>query len=311
MSERLIWQDGRFIHWNDATVHVLSHVVQRGTLCFDFLSIHDTERGPGLFRLPEHLRRLENSCALTGLPLQWSVDQLITAVIDTVRANPGAKYVKVSVLIPSVEVDVLPQDFRSSVYIAAYEPGADIVARNQGAFHKPDLLRIKLDRSERIPHHDLISPQAKTAANYTATMTLKGKARSAGFDEVLLLDPEGNVAEAPTSNFFMVDDEDCLRTPPLEHILAGITRDSILNIAPDLGIRTAEMPIPPADLAQAREAFLSTTSKHCWPIIQIDEQMIGDGGAGPVAEAINQALAEIVNGRSERFDHWMTYVETH
>lgn len=309
MIKRQIWQDGQFIDWNHASVHVLSHVVQRGTLCFDFLSIHETDRGPGLFRLREHLDRLKNSCDLTGLPLEWTIDQLIAAVAETVSRNPGSKYVKISVLIPSVEVDVLPQEFRTSVYIAAYEPGTDIVAQNQGAFHKPDVLRVHIDQSERIAHHDLISPQAKTAANYTATMALKNKARKAGFDEILLLDKNGNIAEAPTSNFFMVDEAAVLKTPPLDNILAGITRDSILQVAPAIGIKTQEIAVSPADLLHAQEAFLSTTSKHCWPIIQIDDQIISDGLPGQAATAINQKLADIVAGRDEQFGHWMTYVQ--
>ena len=174
--------------WQAATVHVLSHSLQRGSLIFDYLSVHETPRGPAVFRLEEHVERFGRSAELMGLPLKRSAAEISAAVLDTVRANPGVTAVKICGYLPSVEIDVVPMDDRVSVAIAAYDPRADIVERNAGEFHFRSELRLWIEKDRRNRRHDIVDPQAKVAANYASPMTAKWAARKRGFDEVLLAD---------------------------------------------------------------------------------------------------------------------------
>ncbi|MBW2691959.1 MAG: aminotransferase class IV, partial [Deltaproteobacteria bacterium] len=178
--------------WDRATVHILSHSLQRGSLIFDFLSVHATPRGPAIFRLREHVERLLRSAELVGLPLRMGAEEIAEAIVLTVRENPGATHVKISAFIGSVEVDVVPADDRVNVAIAAYDPGADIAARKPGG-QKPAraTLRLWIEKTRRNRRRDIIDPQAKVSANYVSPMAAKWEARRQGYDDVLLEDQDG------------------------------------------------------------------------------------------------------------------------
>jgi branched-chain amino acid aminotransferase len=183
------------VPWERATVHVLSHSLQRGSLVFDYLSVHTTPRGPAVFRLDEHVERFVRSTELVGLPLEQSEATLRTAVLETVRANPGSSSVKMSAYLPSIEIDVVPVDDHVSVAIAAYDPGADILARKEGPVPRfRPTLRLWLEKERRNRRPDILAPQAKVAANYTSPMAAKWAARKQGYDEILLVDEHGFLA---------------------------------------------------------------------------------------------------------------------
>ena len=308
MSERVIWRDGAFVAWRDATVHVLAQSLQRGSLAFDFLSVHQAKRGVAMFRVRDHVERLLRTCSIVGLPIGYGADELVDACAETVRANPSAKVVKISALIPSVEVELIPQDARVSVYIAAYDSQADIIAKNPGEYrHRPEL-SLKIEREKSARREDLLPPHAKVAANYTAAMTAKWRARQEGFDDVVLLDEAGFVTEAPTTNLFMVDADGTLATPPGNKVLLGITRDTIMALASAVGLQCVERDIAAAELASAREVFLSGTSVGVWPVLSIDQRSVGEGGIGPVTRKLRAKYDATVRGEEPEFEGWLYYV---
>ena len=308
MTARTIWRDGEFIAWNDATVHVLSQSLQRGSLAFDYLSVHATPRGVAVFRLRDHIERLATTCDIVGLPLDYAVEELVDACAETVRLNAGAKSVKISALIPSVEAELVPQDPRVSVFIAAYDGDRDIIGRNTGQPHRRTELSLKIERDKRSRRQDIIPPHAKVAANYTAAMIAKWRARQEGFDDVVLLDEDGCITEAPTANLFLVDAAGDLATPPASKVLLGITRASIIDLASTVGSACEERDISVDELKGAPEVFLTGTSEGVWPAIRIDGQAVADGGVGPVTKRLRDAYRAVVQGKEPAFEHWLHFV---
>ena len=308
MTTRTIWRDGEFIAWDDATVHVLSQSLQRGSLAFDYLSVHAARRGVAVFRLRDHIERLARTCSIVGLPLQHGVDLLVEACAETVRRNPGAKSIKISALIPSVEVELVPQDPRVSVFIAAYDGDRDIIDRNRGQAHRRTELSLKIERDTRNRRDDIIPPHAKVAANYTAAMTAKWRARREGFDDIVLLDDNGWVTEAPTANLFLVDASGRLATPPESKVLLGITRASIIDIASAIGSPCEARDISVDQLRQASEVFLTGTSEGVWLVVGIDGYAVADGRIGPVTARLRETYRAVVRGEEPAFEHWLHYV---
>jgi branched-chain amino acid aminotransferase len=308
--DRRIWLDGELVPWDRATVHVLSHSLQRGSLIFDFLSVHETPRGPAIFRLREHVERLLRSAELVGLPLRMGAEEIAKAIVLTVRANPGSTHVKVSAYIGSVEVDVVPADDRVNVAVAAYDPGADIAARKPGG-QKPAraTLRLWIEKTRRNRRRDIIAPQAKVSANYVSPMAAKWEARRQGYDDVLLEDQDGYIAEGPTTNVFLFAADGTLRTPPDRNVLLGVTRSAVIEIARHDGCEVREDDVTPEDLLRASEVFTTGTATGISPVVEIDGKAIGDGAAGPKTIALRERFEAITCGGDAEFDHWLTYVE--
>jgi branched-chain amino acid aminotransferase len=309
--ERRIWIDGRLVPWGDATLHLLAHSCARGSLVFDYMSVHETGRGAAIFRLPDHVRRFLTSVELVGLPLEADVATLESACVEAVRANPGARVVKLHAYIPSIEIDVVPVDDRVSVAAAAYDPWRDVLAEKVPPPPRPPpTLRIWIEKERRQRRPDILHPHAKVAANYTSPMAAKWAARRRGYDEVLLTDGEGLLAEGPTTNVFLVEADGTLRTPPEHSVLPGITRRSILEIARSEGRRVEDSePVPADALFRAREAFLTGTSAGVWPIASVDDHRPSDGAPGPVSQALAKRFEEITLGQDPAFQHWLTVVE--
>jgi branched-chain amino acid aminotransferase len=305
--DRLIWIDGRFVPWEQATVHVLSHSLQRGSLVFDYMSVHETPRGPAVFRLREHVERLLRSVQLVGLPLALGRAEIEAAVLETVRRNPGATAVKVSAYLPSIEVDVVPLDEHVSVAVAAYDPGRDIVAHKPARPHYAATLRLWIEKELRNRRPDILPAQAKVAANYTSPMAAKWRARRRGYDEILLVDEGGFVAEGPTSNVFLVTAGGTLVTPPEETVLLGITRLSVLEIARHDGIPTEVRRVRPEELTGAAEVFITGTTAGVWPAASVDDKGIGTGEPGPLTLRLRERLAAACSGRAPEFAAWLAY----
>ncbi len=308
--DRRIWIDGALVPWAEATVHVLSHSHARGSLVFDFMSVHDTPRGPAIFRLPDHVDRFLTSVALVGLPLRRSAEELREACRVAVRANPGCRVVKLQAYLPSIEIDVVPVDDHVAVAIAAFDPRADVLVRkDQPIPQTPAAVRVWLEKERRQRRPDIMHPHAKVAANYTSPMAAKWAARKRGYDEILLVDEHGFVAEGPTTNVFLVDARGTLRTPPEESVLLGVTRRSILALALHDGIPVVEEPVTEAELRGAAEAFLTGTAAGVWPIASLDDAPIGKQCPGPVSQRLKQHFRAVVAGKDAAFDHWLSYVD--
>lgn len=301
---RVIWRDGAFIDWGEATVHVLSQSLQRGSLAFDYIGIYRTPRGPAVFRLDDHVDRLLRTCAVMDLPLAYPREQLIDAAMETARRNPGARSLRISVLNTSIDLDLAAQDPSTTVFIAAFDFAKDIAAHNPGTPHHAPLLRLSIERGKRSRREDTIPPQAKVAASYTPSIPAKQRARREGYDDIILLDEADNVTEAPTANLFAVADGRLL-TAPGHKVLLGITRDTVLQIARGLGIACEERDFGVDTLLTASEVFLTGTSVGVWPVIEIDGHRYGNGAVGPVTERLQTQLRAVQHGEDARFEHWL------
>jgi branched-chain amino acid aminotransferase len=307
MARAGIWLDGETVPWDRARTSVLSHAMQRGATVFDVGALREGPRGEALlFRPAEHIARFLRSAAIVGLDVPWDAQALLEATLAVARASGAVSaLVRWSAFVPSLEPDVVPRTGeRASVAIAIIT--AEDSARPGGGASpsKPAAVRVAVPRASRKAGPDALPPQAKVAGAYLGPMLAKRRALSEGFDEVVLLDAAGCVAEAPTANVFAVEDG-TLVTPPTERVLAGITRDSVLAIARAEGIPTREAHMSPEDLAGADEAFLSATSLPIQAIASIDGEALGHEAPGPVTSRIRAALKACERGEDPRFRSWV------
>ena len=303
--QRKIWINGEYVNWEDAKVHILSHSHQRGSLIFGFIPIFENDGVVSLFRLNDHIDRLFTSCASAGIPLDYSAADIHLAIKDTVKKNPGSKFVKISVYIASIEIDVVPQDSFSTVAIAAYEPMEDIAAKNSQPFHSSKKLSVWLEKEKHQRRSDIIPPQIKIAGNYTSSMMAKWQARKNGYDEIILTDEDGFITEAPTSNVFLVNNDGALLTAPEKEVLHGITRKSILDIADDEGIKTIVARIPLSELENAKEVFITSSSHLVCPVIKIDNVLVGDGDIGDLTSKLKNRFLKISQGNDKFSQDWL------
>jgi len=306
--QRKIWMNGDYVDWEDAQVHILSHSHQRGSLIFGFIPIFDNDGIISLFRLSDHVDRLFTSCETAGIPLDYSPKDIQLAIKETVRKNPGSKFVKISVYIASIEIDVVPQDPFSTVAIAAYDPKEDIASKNTQPFHSSKELSVWLEKEKHQRRHDIIPPQVKIAGNYTSSMMAKWQARKNGYDEIILTDEEGYITEAPTSNVFIVNKDGCLLTAPEDDVLYGITRKSILEIASNEGIGVRVERIPIHELENAKEVFLTSSSHLLAPVIKVDGAMVGNGKIGNLTVKLKDRFLRITNSKDTIFTNWLDVI---
>jgi branched-chain amino acid aminotransferase len=306
--DRQIWIDGALVPWADARIHLLSHSAARGSLVFDYLSVHATPLGPAIFRLVEHMERFLRSVAIVGLPIEQDVTALCDAAIAAVAANPGCTALKSMAYLASEEVGVVPMDERVSVAMAAYDPVRDVIRKKPNPRRNPATISVKLEKTRRrIEAH--LPPHAKAAANYLGPAMAAWQARREGYDEIVMLDENGHLAEAPTSNVFVVDAQGTLRTPALDTVLPGITRDSILEIARHEGIPTFDGVVEAAELTDAREAFLASTSIGVWPIASVDGKALPAPVPGPISARLKTRFDRITAGEDPEFAQWLTVVK--
>ena len=296
IEARKIWLDGELVAWAEATVHVLSQSIQRGSLVFDVMPVYETDSGIAILGLREHAERFLNSSRLNQMELSVDLDGLIEGVSAAVHANPGCEIVKLSAYHPEVALDVLPTNACASVAIAALSladvyPGAK--------FARPPVARLQVARTRKIPP-SVLSPQVKIAAGYTAAAVAKRQARRDGFHDVLLLDESGDLAESSTQSFFVVCD-DVLRTAPLDVVLAGITRRVVIDLARDEGFGVVVEALPRGLIEAADEAFLTGTTTNIWPIERIDDTSLPMPVPGPVSERLMARFQAMLAGEDLRF----------
>jgi branched-chain amino acid aminotransferase len=297
ISERRIWLDGELVPWERANVHVLSQSVQRGSLVFDVMSVHWLADGAAIFGLRAHARRFINSAQLSGMTLPLGLDGVLTAIGETLRANPGAEVVKISAYYPGISLDVLPRESVATIAIAAFAVGDLYPGARSGTPQKPAELRIADPR--KMPSW-VMSPQAKLAAGYLYTAVAKAEARKKGYDDILLLDENGDIAESSTQSFCIVDGG-AVYTAPVDTVLRGITRKVVLELARDEGIIAHETRLPRAQLARAEEAFVCGTTIHVWAVSRIDEIKFAQPVPGPVTTRLAERLAKLLEGRDPVF----------
>jgi branched-chain amino acid aminotransferase len=298
-----IWHNGRFIRWQDATVHVLSHVVSYGSSVFEGIRCYSTAVGPAIFRLPEHVRRMLDSAKIYRMEIPYTAEQLGDAMLEVVRANKmEACYVKPIAMRGYGDVGVNGMNNPIDVYIACWEWGKYLgeEALAQG-------VDVCVSSWNRMAPNTLPA-MAKAGANYMNSQLIKMEAVANGFVEGIALDTAGYVSEGSGENIFLVRDGK-IHTPPLgASVLPGITRDTILTIARDNGIPVIETLVPREMLYIADEVFFSGTAAEITPIRSIDHIVIGKGRRGPITEQLQNEYFGVINGtRPDRYG-WLSPV---
>ncbi len=301
---RKIWLNGDLVPWGDATVHILSQSIQRGSLVFDVMPVVDIEAGPAILGMREHCQRFLNSAALNQMVLDVDLDDLLAGVAASVAANPGCDLVKLSAYYPEVTVDVLPADATASVAIAAFSH-SDLSPDPAPA--RPAAARLQVAETRKMPA-SVLSPQVKIAAGYTAAAIAKRKACAEGFHDVLFLDERGDLAESSTHSFFVVSGG-VLRTAPLDIVLSGITRLAVIDLAQDEGIGVKVEPLPPELIERADEAFLTGTTTNIWPVECVDAAELPRPVPGPVCESLMARFECMLSGEDPVFSpRWLQKV---
>jgi branched-chain amino acid aminotransferase len=309
MSERSsgrthkIWRDGRLVPWEDATIHVMSHVVHYGSSVFEGIRCYETPNGPAVFRLPEHIRRLHDSCKIYRMPLEYSVDALVQACVDTVAGNDLRHcYLRPVVVRTGEQMGVYPVDVPVETFIIAWK---------WGHYLGDDALQTGVDvcvSSWRRAAPDTFPALAKAGGNYLSSQLSKMEARVDRYVEGIMLDAFGFVAEGSGENLFVVRDGIVYTAPLSAGILQGITRDSVMRIARDLGYEVREQTIPREMLYVADELFFSGTAAELTPIRSVDRIQVGEGKPGPITLAIQEQFMGIATGQIEDRYGWLTPV---
>jgi branched-chain amino acid aminotransferase len=295
-----IWMNGGLVDWADAKIHVGSHGLHYGSGVFEGIRAYETPKGSAVFRLTDHLERLQDSARLLNMELPYSVEELRSASLDLIGANGVAEcYLRPIAFFGYGELGVAAAANPVDVAIMSWPWGTYL-----GADGLKNGIRAKISSWTRVGPN-VIPHVAKATGVYLNSMLAVGEANRAGYDEAILLTPEGFVADGSGESIFLVRDG-VIYTPDLAaSILVGITRDSVIQIAQDLGHRVVEKPIIRTDLYLADEVFMVGTAAEVTPIREVDDQMIGP--PGPVTQEIQQAYLDTVQGRSERWSQWLEF----
>lgn len=299
---RYIWMNGRFVPWDKAQVHVLSHALHYGSSWFEGIRAYHTKRGTAIFRLRDHLRRLKDSCTIYHTELPYSIEELEAATIELLRRNRLDEcYIRPIVFRGYGELGVTPFNCPVEVAIAAWR-----MERYLGARSIEEGVDVCISSWVR-PNSNALPALAKAAANYMNAQLIRIEALRHGYDEGLSLDPDGNLSEGSGENVFLVRDG-VIYTPPLgASILPGITRLTVLTFARELGIPVVEQTIPRALLYVAEEVFLTGTAAEIVPVRSIDRIPIGSGKPGPVVRQLIEKFFAVVRDGEDPYG-WLSFV---
>ena len=298
-----IWLDGQLVDWRDAKIHVLTHTLHYGCGAFEGVRAYDTVGGTAIFRLQEHTQRLFNRAKSLRMKMPFTPDQVNEAQKEVIRANKLASgYIRPLVWIGSEKLGVSPRGNTIHVMVAAWAWGAYL-----GEDGMAKGIRVKTSSYTR--HHvNITMTQAKAVSNYSNSILANMEALDDGYDEALLLDSAGFVSEGAGENVFLIKDG-AIYTPDLSAgALNGITRNTVLHIAKDLGIEVVQKRITRDECYIADEMFFTGTAAEVTPIRELDRVQIGAGQRGPLTEKIQSAFFDIVNGRNPKYAHWLAKV---
>ena len=298
-----IWFDGRLVDWRDAKIHVLTHTLHYGCGAFEGVRAYQTDAGTAIFRLQEHTQRLFNSAKILRMQIPFTQDQVNEAQREVVRVNQlESCYLRPLTWIGSEKLGVSPRGNTIHLMVAAWAWGAYL-----GEEGMKKGIRVKTSSYSR--HHvNITMTQAKAVSNYSNSILANMEALDDGYDEALLLDTSGFVSEGAGENVFVIKDG-VVYTPDLSAgALNGITRNTVLHICDDLGIKLVQKRITRDECYIADEMFFSGTAAEVTPIREYDRIQIGAGQRGPVTEKIQSAFFDIVNGRNAKYAHWLAKV---
>ncbi len=297
-----IWMDGELVAWEDAKIHVLTHTLHYGCGVFEGIRAYETSRGPAVFRLDDHIDRLFNSAAIFMIDVPFDRDQLIAATLETVRVNEVRScYIRPLVYLGYGEMGLNPLPCPVNVAIAIWPWGTYL-----GDEGIQNGIRLKISSWRR---HDpnTMPPAAKGTGMYINSSMAKVEALKAGYDEAVMLSPQGNVSECTGENIFVVQDGAIITPPTSAGALEGITQDSVRRIAEDLGVDYRVENLLRSDLYTAEEAFLSGTAAEVVPIRSVDDRELGD--PGPITRQVQETYFAAVRGEDDRYKDWLTHVQ--
>ena len=297
-----IWMNGELVPWDEATVHVLSHGLHYGTGVFEGIRCYETDRGPGVFRLREHLRRLEMSGELYYLRLPYTAEELRQATHEVISRNGlQSCYIRPLAMRGYGEMGLYAQTAPIDVMIAVWSWGAYL-----GEEGKRNGVRAKVSSWRRISPASLI-PHAKASGQYLNSILAKTESAQAGYDEAILLDERGLVCEGSGENIFLVREGQLVTPGHTASILDGISRKSVIQIAADLGYTVVERDVARAELYLAEEAFLVGTAAELVPVREIDDHELGE--PGEITRVIQAKFEDALHGRAQEYAEWLDIVE--
>lgn len=303
LSGKKIWFDGEMVPWEEAKVHVLTHCLHYGTGYFEGIRCYALEDGrSAVFRLDEHVRRLFDSGQILGIPLPFTADQVREAILNVVRGN-GLKecYIRPLAFLGYGEMGLYAPDNPLHLVIAAWPWGAYL-----GDEGIKNGIRAKVSSYTR--HHvNVMMTKSKVSGNYVNSVLAKNEVKKAGYDEAIMLDTDGYVAEASGENIFIARQKR-LKTTPLTSILPGITRESVLTIARDKGYEIQEERFTRDELYTADEAFFTGTAAEVTPIREVDNRKIGVSCPGVVTADLQRTFFSIIKGKDKKYERWLSYL---
>ena len=302
MDNRKIWMDGKIVGWDEANVHVMTHTLHYGLGVFEGIRCYKTVNGSAVFRLNEHIDRLFNSAHIMSIKIPYSKGDIKDAIKQIIKANGfDACYIRPIAFLGSNKLGLNCKGANVHTAVVIWQWGAYL-----GEEGLTKGIRAKVSSFTR--HHININmTKAKVCGNYVNSILAKLEVTENGYDEAILLDVNGNVAEGSGENIFIVRNG-TIKTPPINSVLEGITRDSIERIANDSGIKVKEDPFSRDELYIADEAFFCGTAAEITPIREVDNRIIGDGARGPITKKLQETFFDIVKGKNNKYKEWLTYL---
>jgi branched-chain amino acid aminotransferase len=297
-----IWMDGELVAWDEAKIHVLTHSLHYGCGVFEGIRAYRTAGGPGIFRLSDHVNRLFASAKIFLIDIPYSRAQIVEAVKATVVANKLEEcYIRPLVYLGYGEMGLLTLNCEVKVAIAVWPWGSYL--GDEGVQHG---IRLKVSSWQR---HDpnALPPAAKGTGMYINSSMAKAEALKAGYDEAVLLSPQGYVSECTGENIFIFRNERLVTPPVTAGALEGVTQSSVMAIARDLGVEVEVANLLRSDLYTAEEAFLTGTAAEVVPVRSVDDRVVGDGAPGPVTRKIQETYKAAVRGELDRYRHWVEH----
>lgn len=297
-----IWMDENLVDWNEASIHVLTHSLHYGLAAFEGIRCYKGQMGSAIFRLKDHVDRLFESAHITMMPIPYSKKEVCDAIVETVRVNRlESCYIRPIVYIGFGEMGLYPGNNPIRLAIAAWEWGTYL-----GEDALMNGIRAKISSFTR--HHVNVSmTRAKVSGYYVNSILAKWEAKKSGYEESILLDPDGYVAEGTGENVFIVT-KGMLKTTPLTSILEGITRNSVIELAREKKIPVVEERFTRDAMYVADEIFLTGTAAEITPVRELDDRVIGDGKPGPITNTLQKTFFSIVKGQDPAYTHWLTPV---
>ncbi len=300
-AKSYIWLDGKFVAFQDAKVHLLTHSLQYGSGIFEGIRAYKTAKGPAIFRLEDHAKRFFRTAEIYGMPLSIKEKELEKAILSTVSKNElDSCYIRPFGFYNDQHIGLNPMGKKVSVAVAAVPFGNYFTGKDKG-------IRCKVSSWQRI-NSLIMPPEAKGSGNYLNSILASMEAKKDGADEAVLLSHDGYVAEGPGENIFLVQNGKLVTPSKTADILLGITRDSIIKIAEAEGLVVEEREVHREELYTSDELFFTGTAAELTPIVKIDSRKVGTGMTGPVTKMLLDAYDEIVSGSNDDFSSWLTYV---